>query len=82
MWQEFRFEILNGPTPLLAAAWEMTLSPVLSDVVDRLPDHTARLLSWYLASLEEEEPDEAIRPDLLRGAVLNAAKQIASQPRS
>lgn len=76
LWDEFCFELENGPTSLLEEAWGDLLFPILVEVVDRLPDHTARLLSWHLASLEEDEPDDIIWPDLLRSAVLDAAKEL------
>lgn len=77
LWNEFCFEIENGQTPGLEMAWEHTLDPLVADVVNRLPDHTARLLSWHAASFEEEDPEDALWPDLVCAAVLSATKQLA-----
>lgn len=76
-WDEFRFELENGPTCALEWAWNGTVEPLISDVVDRLPAHIAIFLSWHLASFEEEEPDEAIRADLLSAGILDAMKELA-----
>lgn len=77
LWDEFCFEQENGPTYQLESAWAETLYPILVDVVERLPEHTARLLSWHLVSMQETDPDDAIWPDVLRSAVLDGAKEVA-----
>lgn len=76
-WDEFCYEVENGPTSALEWAWDATVQPLISDVVNRLPEHVALFLSWHLASFEEEEPDEAIRDDLLGEGILSAMKEMA-----
>lgn len=77
LWDEFCFEQENGPTFQLEWAWVETLHPILVEVVERLPEHTARLLSWHLASLDDNDPDDSVWPDMLRSAVLDGAKEVA-----
>lgn len=77
LWDEFCFEQRNGPTDQLELDWNRTLWPYLCDAVDRLPNHTARLLSWHLASFEEGDPDDAIHPAGLRDAIRTTVEALA-----
>lgn len=77
-WDEYRFEVENGPHPLLESAWDMTIHQLVVDVVNRLPDHLASFLSWQIASFDEDEPEYIIRQDLLCDGVRSAVDELAA----
>lgn len=77
LWDEYRFEAENGPTPTLASAWDATVRPIAGAVLDRMPEHLTRLLSWHLASFDENDPDDTVRMDLLVDGVMNATRIMA-----
>lgn len=79
LWDELRYEVENGPTELLEGAWEVTLAPIASDVIAKMPDHTKHLLSWHLNSFEEESPHDAIDMSALVQAVCECARQQAGE---
>lgn len=47
LWDEWCHEVQEGPYDLLDSAWELTLNPILEDVINRVPRHVAVLLSVY-----------------------------------
>ena len=49
LWDERCHEVQEGPVDQLDYAWTQTLCPILDDVIDRLPHHTAVLLSVFAA---------------------------------
>lgn len=59
LWDEYRYEVEHGPTALLEDAWSLTLTPFLSDAIDRVPDHAAMLLSVYAAWELDRDEDPA-----------------------
>ena len=49
LWDEYCHEAQVGPHDLLESAWELTITPFLDDVIERIPNHSAMLLSIYAA---------------------------------
>ncbi len=47
LWDEWCHEVQEGPHDLLEAAWELTLDPILNDIIDSLPERKLILLSIY-----------------------------------
>lgn len=78
LWDEFRFEVANGPTTLLEWDWELAVQPWINHIVDHIPEHSAKLISWYLASFEEDVPADAVYTDLLHEAVADYARSLAA----
>lgn len=78
LWDELRHDMKHGPAPALEVAWDQTLSALAFGVLERMPKHTQALLSWHLASLDPDLPDDAINEDALIDAVCDAAREIAA----
>lgn len=58
LWDEYCHEIQFGPTSLLEFAWEQTLTPFLDDIIEKIPRHSAVLLTIYAAwELDEDMTD-------------------------
>ncbi len=68
LWDEYCHEVQEGPYDLLDNAWDRTLTPALSAIVDAIPRYEAALLTigaiWDLD--EEYELAPVIMPDLIR----------------
>lgn len=68
LWDEYCHEVQEGPYDLLDNAWDRTLTPALSAIVDAIPRYEAALLTigaiWDLD--EEYESAPGIMPDLIR----------------
>lgn len=61
LWDEWSFEVNNGPHDLLDDAWSATLTPILSKIVEEIPSHVARLISVYaIWELDEREGSSEI----------------------
>ncbi len=78
LWDEYRFEAQEGPTPALESAWDQALSQVAQDVIEKTHAHTKALLSWHLLSMEEEEASDAIYQEGLEQAALEALTELAA----
>lgn len=78
LWDELRFDIQNGPAPALEVAWDQSLRAIAFDVVERMSEHMQALLSWHLASLDTDLPDDGVNEDALIEAVCGAAREIAA----
>ena len=78
LWDELCHEAANGPAPALESAWEHTLSSFAIAVVEQMPSHTKAILSWHLASLEDDEPSDGIYAEALIEAVTAATREIAA----
>ena len=69
LWDEYCHEVQQGPHDELSYAWDQTLEPIIKEIVDRVPKHSAVLLSqFYALDLDEEDNNlaGAIWPDGLR----------------
>ncbi|MEC9344631.1 MAG: hypothetical protein VYB54_00285 [Pseudomonadota bacterium] len=75
LWDEYCHEVRHGPHSQLDSAWEQTLTPVLDDVLDRVPRETAVLLTIHASWDADMENDpqmlgsvsrEGLRDMLLR----------------
>lgn len=57
LWDEWCHEVSEGPHDQLDGAWDMTLDPILDDIISRIPHHAAVLISTYAAWELEEDND-------------------------
>jgi hypothetical protein len=63
LWDEFRYEVREGPTPPLEEAWDETLRPFLHAAIGQLSDAEKRLLFFATDSaIEFDERKEALAP--------------------
>lgn len=60
LWDEYRYEVKHGPHEMLEQAWDLTLVPFLNDVIDRIPDHAAMLLSVHAARELDRDDDPSL----------------------
>lgn len=74
LWDEYRYEVLHGPTEPYEWAWDETLNPILNDVIDRIPPHSAKLLSVYAASLQDAVDDAEVIGTVWREGMRNTLK--------
>src|SRR5262245_12814589 len=60
LWNEYCHEVQEGPHEPLESAWDLTITAVLDDIVERAPSHTRVLLSLFAAwELDEDDPSFA-----------------------
>lgn len=81
LWDEYCHETQHGPHNSLESPWEKTLAPFLNDIIEKIPSHSAVLLTVYAAwELDEDLYNSSfvgiVSPDQIR-QVLNGylAKQ-------
>jgi hypothetical protein len=55
-WDEYSYEVQEGPTPELRPAFEKTIHPLLTTALDRLTESEAALIS-YAVCLEDPASD-------------------------
>ena len=81
LWDEYCHEVQEGPTNQIEHAWENTITPFLDDVTERIPNHTAVLLSifasWELGEDDDPEFIKFVNPDLIRTILENQLKKQA-----
>jgi hypothetical protein len=79
LWDEYCHEVKEGPYDLLEDAWEKTLGPLLSAMIDTIPRHEAILLTigaiWELN--EERQPSTGVDPQLIQQSLRQAIARIA-----
>ena len=82
LWDEYCHELQHGPTSLLERAWDQTLNPILSDVVDHIPHHHAVLLSVFAVwdNLSDESPLQVgqVWRDGIRDLLLGQLERVAA----
>lgn len=79
LWDELRFEVENGPTLELEAAWEDALRPMARDVIEHMPAHTQALIGWHLSSLKSNDPEESFDEEEAINAVCDAACELVGE---
>lgn len=60
LWDEYRHEVEHGSDEKVEWAWDQTLKPILDDIIDRIIPHSAKLLSVYAASMQDEVDDAEV----------------------
>ena len=72
LWDEYCHEVQEGPFDLLDNAWDQTLGSTMDNVIDRIPQHMALLLSQF-SVWEFGETDQtllgAVWPDGIRSVL-------------
>jgi hypothetical protein len=82
LWDEYRYEVQEGPHELLEHAWDVTLHPFFNEAIEMLSESEKALL--YLASDEADELDEdaenspSWNEDSLREELARALTDLAS----
>lgn len=70
LWDEYCHEMQQGPHEILHHAWDQTLDPIIDELIDRIPKHSAALLSQYstldIDEAEDSDLDEAVWPEGMR----------------
>ena len=84
LWDEWCHEVQKGPHDLLESAWEQTITPFLDDVIERIPRHSATLLSIFAAwelgeDLEAMDIVGSYRPDDIRRVLQNRLAEQAGK---
>lgn len=79
IWDEFCFEVQEGPTQMLAQAWDALIYPAALDVVKKCPRNVQAILSWNLESMEHEGPEDTVNEEALIEATIAAAKELAAR---
>lgn len=84
VWDEYCYEVQEGPTPQLRGAFEATVDPMLDYALSRLPDTEAVLISFAAdASDPSSEPrdwiggDPTIAPDIMRRLLRESLDSLA-----
>ena len=82
LWDEYCFEVREGPTPQLEWSWDHTIQPHIAHRIDQLPSEVAVLLTiasqWAFDDFEHQ--DGAVKSDeLLARGVWIALRELASQ---
>lgn len=84
LWDEYCHEVQHGPYELLGKAWEHTVTTVLDDAVDLVPDYELVLLTvgagWVIEGQELSLNDQGnIAPchDLVRRYLSDAVRSLA-----
>ena len=60
LWDEYCHEVQEGPHDFLEDAWEQSISTWIDEVIDRIPQHQAVLLSVFAARELDEGDDPNI----------------------
>ena len=82
LWDEYCFEVQEGPTDQLEWSWEHTIQPLIANRIDQLPSEVGVLLTiasqWAVDDFEHQ--DGAVKSDeLLARGVWIALRELASQ---
>lgn len=82
LWDEYCYEMQQGPHEILDYAWDQTLEQILGGIVDSVPKCSAVLLSIYAAWDLDEEDDPAligtVWPDGMKQVIKNQLSKQAS----
>ena len=79
LWDEYCYEVQNGPHQILETAWEHTLEGIIDEVVRRIPEHEARVLTVF-ATLEFSVIDDGtIWRDGIRDVVQSELRATAAK---
>lgn len=74
LWDEYRHEVEHGSDEMLERVWDQTLDPILDDIIDRITPHSAKLLSVYAASLQDEIDEAEVIGTVWREGMRNVLK--------
>jgi hypothetical protein len=70
-WDEYRYEVAEGPTPLLESAWDIDLGQQIEPLIDQLPEPDAILCSVAMSfMMDGDEAGLMEKPAIYKDAIL------------